>query len=183
MYKNLSSVSYVESFVGRHWVWYHVFVRFLILLLNILLPLLFIHITNLGHRGPHCFQNCAGERYFFIIFFSNFAFSDGKGKWCEVCVPWAIESCSMICFLQHAGRLWVMYRSWEELPKQENLLVCQCFSLFFQMCQITVIVSEMPFSEVSKFNLLFWYSHCISHTKHLYDCRTCCAEGKTSHLN
>lgn len=121
--------------------------------------------TNLGHKGLHCFQNCAGERYYFINF-PNFSFSNGKRKWCDVCVPWAIESHSVICFLQHVGRLWVMYRSWEDLPKQENLLLCQCFS-FFQMCQITVIISKMAFSKVSKFMLLFWYFHCISHTKHL----------------
>lgn len=57
-----------------------------------------------------------------------------------------------------SGSMLGSYKSWEEDPKQEHLFVFQFFFSCFQMCQTTVIISEMVFSEVSKFNLSYLFA-------------------------
>lgn len=108
------------------------FICSLVLLLNILLPILcsLTSKTNLGHRRPHGFQNSAAwtaqERGMILLFLSFCVFSYGKGKWCEVCVPWAMESSSMICFL---AACWGVISFGKKIPSKSICLYFSSFSL------------------------------------------------------
>lgn len=129
------------------------FICSLCLLLNILLPLLcsLTWKTNLGHRGPHGFQNCAPELHgrvddlFIYIFFNFFLLCHLMGRKNDARgASLGLQTLVRDLFSSSkAGGLVVLNWSWEEDPKRENLLGFHFCFPSFQMCQTTIIISEM----------------------------------------